>query len=347
MYLKALCTLSFMNEVGVRGEGVNAFVNAFVPSSNDYTSTNTHRVNLNFKSSTKYSLPNESNIQKTRLLLFQQTPPSQMKHTHKVVDMALHAIVRGSMLNSMDMDDIGTNDMTAFVKSTNGNRTNDILLSTPLSSPTSPQKKSTMVETLLQLSSIASLLCVVDCTILPLVTLLLSFTGPGPGLMGGASSATFLSTWLHELGHSIALFFVLPVGFFAATMNFLAHRKPLISSLAVLGLLLIYISNGQGGMIFSLIPNNISHALNCGDMAHKVCNITGCMLLMGSNYISHKTMKGCAYSYTNNINSKFDVSRTTNIGNRRQVAFCCNMPGCNINKSDSSDKDEKTAFFSW
>lgn len=55
---------------------------------------------------------------------------------------------------------------------------------------------------LLHLSNLASILCVVDCTVLPLLTIMLS-------LLGLAEQPHRLE-WLHELGHQVAINFVLP-----------------------------------------------------------------------------------------------------------------------------------------
>jgi len=63
-------------------------------------------------------------------------------------------------------------------------------------------KKMTVQEKLRQISDVASIICVLDCTILPIVTVLLP-------LLGTATSAT-TSAMLHELGHGISLYFVLP-----------------------------------------------------------------------------------------------------------------------------------------
>ena len=55
-------------------------------------------------------------------------------------------------------------------------------------------------ERLLRVSRIGSILCVIDCTLLPIVTFLLPLLGVvNPHL-----------EWLHDLGHSMALYFVLP-----------------------------------------------------------------------------------------------------------------------------------------
>ena len=55
---------------------------------------------------------------------------------------------------------------------------------------------------LLKLTSAASLLCVIDCTILPFVTLALPFLG-----LGATSKQARI---LHDVGHNLALWFVLP-----------------------------------------------------------------------------------------------------------------------------------------
>ena len=56
---------------------------------------------------------------------------------------------------------------------------------------------------LLNISNIASMLCVIDCTVLPIVTVVLPLIGMG---VSSPEQAKFL----HELGHSVAIFFVLP-----------------------------------------------------------------------------------------------------------------------------------------
>ncbi len=65
------------------------------------------------------------------------------------------------------------------------------------------ERISLMLEKLLEISNIASLLCVVDCTVLPIVTVMLPLFG-----LAGTNSATM--DWLHSLGRGIALYFVLP-----------------------------------------------------------------------------------------------------------------------------------------
>lgn len=140
---------------------------------------------------------------------------------------------------------------------------------------------------LLKISNIASALCVLDCTILPAVTVLLPLVG--------MATTPAQSRWLHELGHSVALFFVLPVGGLAAFLNYLSHRRTAVSFPALLGLCFVYAANAPHGYpIVSLLPHGLAHALHCGSWVHRFTNLLGCALLLGSNYVSHKM--GCASS---------------------------------------------------
>ena len=71
-------------------------------------------------------------------------------------------------------------------------------------SPSATDKESfwqTTSQRLVRLANLASILCVIDCTVLPIVTILFPLLGmAAPGHM----------EWLHEFGHSVAIFFVLP-----------------------------------------------------------------------------------------------------------------------------------------
>jgi len=142
-------------------------------------------------------------------------------------------------------------------------------------------------ERLLKLSNIASILCVIDCTVLPAVTIFLPVLGV---------AASDRAKWIHDIGHSIALWFVIPVGGCAATINFLTHKRAKLSAMAALGLTLIYAANGQGGPILSRLPHHLAHSLHCGVWLHRTTNLLGCAFLLGSNYLSHK-LGGCAHNH--------------------------------------------------
>lgn len=151
-------------------------------------------------------------------------------------------------------------------------------------------KRGKILEALTKFSNFASMLCVIDCTVLPAVTVLLP-------LIGLAASPA-QSIWLHELGHKVALFFVLPVGSLASSLGYVSHRKKSYLMCAVFGLALIYASNGHGGPILSLIPHELGHSIHAG-VLHRPSNILGCAFLLGSNYLSRKLSHGdcCDHSH--------------------------------------------------
>lgn len=95
-----------------------------------------------------------------------------------------------SSSTSTGMESSSNNDNTKPTSNTNANNN------------TNNNTLSNLKERLLKISNIASMLCVIDCTVLPIVTILLPLVGLG------ASAAQ--AKWIHELGHSVALFFVLP-----------------------------------------------------------------------------------------------------------------------------------------
>lgn len=167
------------------------------------------------------------------------------------------------------------------------NNDNDVTTTTTTSTDKEQGLMKSIGEKLAKISNIASMLCVIDCTVLPVVTVLLPLIGLG------ASPAQ--AKWLHELGHSVAIFFVLPVGGLAATMNYLSSKNAFLSSIAVLGLSMIYAANGHGGPILSRLPHNIAHSLHCGTLLHRSVNIVGCACLLTSNYLAHRL--GCDHDH--------------------------------------------------
>jgi hypothetical protein len=140
-------------------------------------------------------------------------------------------------------------------------------------------------ERLLKASNFASMLCVLDCTILPMITIILPLFGivaASPAQMEG----------LHELGHQLALWFVLPVGGLATTLNYNNHRKLWISALGWLGLTAVVAANAgchvplPGGALGQALHHAL-HTLHHG-ILHRVTNLAGCALLLTSNYLSHR-----------------------------------------------------------
>lgn len=67
-------------------------------------------------------------------------------------------------------------------------------------------KSSSVQVKIQQISNIASMLCVLDCTILPLVSVLLPLLGFSTATIGSTSADSLL----HSIGHAISLYLVVP-----------------------------------------------------------------------------------------------------------------------------------------
>ena len=133
--------------------------------------------------------------------------------------------------------------------------------------PTNPSRLSRIN----RLSTFASILCAVDCTVFPLVLLLLPAAS-------GLSAA-----WLHDLAHRCSLYFVLPVGTLAASANYAQHRRPWLGAWAASGLLLILLANAH----LHFLPHSVGHLFHSH---HEVANVLGCALLLSSQWLSHRTL---------------------------------------------------------
>ena len=160
------------------------------------------------------------------------------------------------------------------------------------SSVVAKKKNKSMFDKFRKASNCASLLCVLDCTLLPVVTV-------GLPLLGVVHLSTAKLQMIDKLGHSLALFFVLPVGSLTTTINYRGHRKKWIASMALFGILLVGIANSHWHLPHSwpaMLIGAIHNMQSCGchpSIWHRLANVGGCALLLGSNYISQK-QEGCA-----------------------------------------------------
>jgi len=172
---------------------------------------------------------------------------------------------------------------------TNANNNNNTNTNTNTNQSIIP-KNTPWNEKLLRMSNIASLLCVIDCTVLPLVTILLPLLGIG------VVASPEREEWLHHLGHTVALNFVLPVGSLATTMNHTIHKKTSLTLLSILGLTLTYFANSSchsdNNPASLLLPHAILHLLHHDRFTHRLVNVTGCALLLGSNYFGRRSVDG-------------------------------------------------------
>ena len=187
-------------------------------------------------------------------------------------------------------------------------------------------------ERLAMISNIASLLCVIDCTLLPLVSVTLPLLSWSANTLSGSTGVLArLSTFmplLDEASHGMALFFVIPCGILTASVNyFFGHRELRISALSAIGIMMIYSANSSSvglphvdsllsawgvsvqsnhphghvhdacGAVVGVVTGMKAHTCPSG-LAHRLVNTLGCSFLLGSNHIGKKYSseenKGCA-----------------------------------------------------
>ncbi|KAL7562959.1 hypothetical protein ACA910_018599 [Epithemia clementina (nom. ined.)] len=156
---------------------------------------------------------------------------------------------------------------------------------------------------LLKVSNFASVLCVLDCTVLPIITLVLPFFG----IVAGSPAQM---EFLHKVGHKTALYFVLPVGGLATTLNYSNHKKLWIAALGYLGLLGVLLASFGCQLSHGMILSGpfVGQALQKGlheilhhAMFHRVANISGCSMLLFSNFMARRQHRGCCQDAACNI----------------------------------------------
>ena len=241
-------------------------------------------------------------------------------------------------------------------------------------------------ERLLDLSNLASLLCVLDCTLLPLVSIAIPALSWGVGLILGSTAtvtavpptlSAFLA-YLPVLSHGIALYFVIPVGLLTTVINyFFGHKEVKFSMAALIGVGLIYAANSSvgvgipsvdawlqstgiaagtmhdhGGHVHNFCGAVVGAATNmrahtCPEgLAHRVTNTIGCAFLLGSNYASRKFME----EKKSGCAASALAEAWGGDSGGRQIMVC--PPGCGCEEPSFGTKGSKIraggeAFFQW
>lgn len=208
----------------------------------------------------------------------------------------------------------------------------------PLTKKTNPNH---WKERLIDVSNVASLLCVLDCTLLPLVSIAipaLSWSAEivsHGGMGGGGSTAihaataavtantvsnnnvlatalTILIAKLPAVSHNIALWFVLPVGLVTSIVNYIfGHKQLKFTIVSVLGLALIYLANsGTTGTGIPFIDAWL-HSLGIvvatahggsGEHFHDAC---GAVVGVATAMLAHTCPEGLVHRLTNTVGCAF------------------------------------------
>ena len=130
-----------------------------------------------------------------------------------------------------------------------------------------------------KVSTFASVLCAIDCTVFPVLLALLPLIN-----VAGPSSA-----WLHKAAHAVALYFVAPVGGAAVLSNAAQHRKPLVLGWGLSGVALVLLANIHlPHALEHLLPPAVDRFLHA---RHSLINVMGCALLLSSQWYSHRLLE--------------------------------------------------------
>lgn len=186
-------------------------------------------------------------------------------------------------------------------------------------------EKTTWKERLVDVSNLASLLCVLDCTLLPLVSIAIPALSWGVGFVTGSGAlgntaagsnsitvalSSFLA-YLPALSHGIALYFVIPVGLLTTIVNyFFGHKEIRFSSLSLLGVGLIYVANSSAGIGIPTVDawlraSGIAAAPGIhahGGHVHDTCSA---VVGAATGMMAHTCPEGLAHRMTNTLGCAF------------------------------------------
>jgi hypothetical protein len=168
-----------------------------------------------------------------------------------------------------------------FVNEVDPQRYVAVVTTSNIATPYLPSEKYLKVlSTLQKYSAIASWLCLIDCTILPILTLIIP-------LLGVANLGSERLQFVHSMGDFTTLYVLLPVGSLSTILNYTSsppqHRS--MALLGAMGVILVALANSYS------LPGvghvQVFHFLHQG-LWHRVVNLWGCLCLLVSNqWTSH------------------------------------------------------------
>ena len=222
--------------------------------------------------------------------------------------------------SSLSSDDSDTTLQPLFFQSTNPSPTDSLDVSISKNGDNNNNNTGSWKERLLDVSNFASLLCVLDCTLLPLVSIAIPAISWGVGFILGSGGAVSAATmppalsaflaYLPALSHGIALYFVIPVGLLTTIINyFFGHKEVKFSMAALFGVALIYVANSSAGVgipsIDAMLHSAGIVAGGVHDHAGHVHNACGAMVGAATNMMAHTCPEGWAHRMTNTLGCAF------------------------------------------
>jgi hypothetical protein len=141
--------------------------------------------------------------------------------------------------------------------------------------------------------------------------------------MGPATLQQTLCVW----SHSLAIYFVLPLGMTTTLLNYATgHRNKGVAYLGIAGLVLVGLANGE---IFELLHHGI---------LHRVVNLTGCALLLRSNYVAQQLGCDCGIPFCKPKKQQANPPPSALMMQTRMIQYRNNKSS--LEESTISDQDE-------
>ncbi|CEM32767.1 unnamed protein product [Vitrella brassicaformis CCMP3155] len=127
-----------------------------------------------------------------------------------------------------------------------------------------------------EFATLASILCALDCTVLP------AFMATVP-ILGLASPDKFAA--LHALSHKLALYVMVPIGAMAVGSNYAQHKRFPLALWGVLGVAAIFAAHVDVASVLVGVPASIALWIHS---KHQLISVFGAANLIASNYYSHQ-----------------------------------------------------------
>ncbi|EUD68362.1 hypothetical protein C922_01382 [Plasmodium inui San Antonio 1] len=136
-----------------------------------------------------------------------------------------------------------------------------------------------------KLSSIASIICLIDCTLIPLITVLISiFSVVHDSENGEAEAGTHNHSHHHGWQETVALYLMTPIISFTTIYNFIQLKNFSLFIFTLVGITMFVLSHAH----IEFRDQNITNRLK---QAHIPMSILAAIILISTNYIAHQLLK--------------------------------------------------------
>eukprot|EP00921_Rhytidocystis_pertsovi_P021320 GHVQ01034062.1.p1 GENE.GHVQ01034062.1~~GHVQ01034062.1.p1 ORF type:complete len:269 (+),score=41.75 GHVQ01034062.1:216-1022(+) len=132
-------------------------------------------------------------------------------------------------------------------------------------------------------STFATILCAIDCTVIPLLMVIIP-------ILGWASPDSMHS--LHNFSHWAAIYIMIPLATLAVCSNYLKTRQLHLAVWGAFGISLVFIAHSHDTLHY-VIPLSLHHLIHSVHDWHTPISLFGAANIIASNYLAHS--HGCCH----------------------------------------------------